>query len=159
DRAGHPGPAAGCGPRPAGYPARLGGDLAEHDRPVGTARSRSCRDRMSTAETAEFSPTWLALREPADAAARAPERVQALGRDLATVTRRVIRDLGCGTGSMGGWLAARLPGPQHWVLYDRDSTLLDHARTHMASAAADGAPVTVETRRCDVTALTAAELS
>lgn len=114
---------------------------------------------MSTAETAEFSPTWLALREPADAAARAPELVQALGPHLATVTRPVIRDLGCGTGSMGRWLAARLPGPQHWVLYDHDSTLLDHARTNMASAAADGAPVTVETRRCDITALTAAELS
>lgn len=60
---------------------------------------------------------------------------------------------------MGRWLAARLPGPQHWVLYDHDPALLDHARTHMVSAAVDGAPVTVETRRRDVTALTAAELA
>lgn len=114
---------------------------------------------MSTAETAGYSPTWLGLREPADAAARAPELVEALRPHLASIDRPVIRDLGCGTGSMGRWLAARLPGPQHWVLYDHDAALLDHARTHMASAAADGAPVTVETRQRDITALSAAELS
>lgn len=115
---------------------------------------------MSTAETAGYSPAWLGLREPADAAARAPELADALRPHLASLDHRpVIRDLGCGTGSMGRWLAARLPGPQHWVLYDHDALLLDHARTHLPSATADGAPVTVETRQCDITALTAADLA
>ena len=30
----------------------------------------------------------------------------------------------CGTGSMARWLAPRLPGPQRWVLHDRDADLL-----------------------------------
>ena len=47
-----------------------------------------------------------------------------LRRHLPARGRRVIHDLGCGTGSMGRWLAPRLPGPQHWVLHDRDADLL-----------------------------------
>ena len=59
----------------------------------------------------------------------------------------VVHDLGSGTGSMGRWLAARLPGPQHWVLHDRDADLLARAAAGMTGVtAADGAPVTVETR-------------
>ena len=50
--------------------------------------------------TGEFSSTWLTLREPADAAARAA----ALVGKLALTPPLVIRDLGCGTGSLGrGW--------------------------------------------------------
>lgn len=113
---------------------------------------------MSTADESAYSPAWLGLREPADAEARAAGLLDDLRPRLATVPRPVIRDLGCGTGSMGRWLAGRLPGPQHWVLYDHDADLLDHARAQMARTAADGAPVTVETRRFDIAALTAAEL-
>ncbi|GAA1790316.1 class I SAM-dependent methyltransferase [Planosporangium flavigriseum] len=100
---------------------------------------------------------WLALREAADAAARAPELVEPVRRHLAGSPRPVIHDLGSGTGSMTRWVAPRLPGPQHWVLYDRDADLLARA-TAEPIAAADGAPVTVETRQRDITRLTPADL-
>jgi trans-aconitate methyltransferase len=104
----------------------------------------------------EFSSTWLGLREPADAEARSPELVSALPPRDGT---RTIRDLGCGTGSLGRWLAPLLPGPQHWIMEDRDPALLAHAAASMITAAADGRPVTVETRQGDVTALTGADLA
>jgi hypothetical protein len=103
-----------------------------------------------TAGTARVSAAWLALREAADAAARAPELVERVRQHLAVHPRAVIHDLGSGTGSMGRWLAPQVPGPQHWVMYDRDADLLTRAT---AGAAADGAPVTVETRRRDITRL------
>lgn len=144
-RTGDPGQVAGTGE------VARAGQVADTGQVTGTDE---------VAETAGYSPAWLGLREPADAAARAPELVDALRPRLAAVPRPVIRDLGCGTGSMGRWLAGRLPGPQHWVLYDHDAALLDHARTHLAPAAAGGgAPVTVETRRRDITALTAGDLA
>jgi hypothetical protein len=87
---------------------------------------------------------WLALREPADAAARAGDLVEPVRRHLAARPRIVVHDLGSGTGSMARWLAPRLPGPQHWVLYDRDPYLL-------ALAEVDGA--SVETRQRDITRL------
>ena len=77
-----------------------------------------------TVEGIRVSREWLALREPADAAARAPELVEHLARHLPATGRRVIHDLGCGTGAMGRWLAPLLPGPQHWVVHDRDADLL-----------------------------------
>jgi len=98
--------------------------------------------------TGEFSETWLGLREPADAAARARDLVALLPPDI-----RTIRDLGCGTGSLGRWLAPRLPAPQHWIMADRDPVLLAYARANMPF---DG--VTVTTELSDVTALTAADL-
>ena len=104
----------------------------------------------------EFSSTWLGLQEPADAEARATDLLSALRQHGGP---RVIRDLGCGTGSLGRWLAPRLPGPQHWIMEDRDPALLAHAAASMVTAAADGSPVTVETRQGDVTALTGAELA
>jgi hypothetical protein len=104
------------------------------------------------------SPAWLALREAADAAARAPELAMAVRRRLARGRRAVIHDLGTGTGAMGRWLASRLPGPQHWVMYDRDADLLERAAAGMVDTAADGAPVTVETRQRDITRLTADDL-
>jgi hypothetical protein len=114
---------------------------------------------MSAAGAPRYSPGWLALRESADAAARAPELLHPLRRHLTGGSRLVIRDLGCGTGAMGRWLAGRLPGPQHWVLHDRDPALLDRAAATMADTAADGSPVTVETRPGDITRLTAGDLT
>jgi hypothetical protein len=99
--------------------------------------------------TGEFSETWLGLREPADAAARARDLVALLPGPI-----RTIRDLGCGTGSLGRWLAPQLPGPQHWIMADRDPTLLAHAAANMPFAG-----VTVTTELSDVTALTAADLA
>jgi hypothetical protein len=116
---------------------------------------------MSGAE--RYAPEWLALREPADGAARAPELLDPLRAHLATATgpadRLLIRDLGCGTGSMGRWLAGRLPGPQHWIMHDNDPELLDRAGSTMADTAADGSPVTVATRQLDITRLTAEALA
>jgi hypothetical protein len=60
---------------------------------------------------------------------------------------------------MARWLAARLTGPQHWVLYDRDDELLALAAVDPPGAAADGATVTVETRRRDITRLDPEELA
>ena len=102
---------------------------------------------------------WLALREPADAAARAPDLVEHLGRHLPATGRRLIHDLGCGTGAMGRWLAPLLPGPQHWVLHDRDADLLAVAAADLPGPAADGAEVTIETRQSDITRLAPGDLA
>jgi hypothetical protein len=101
--------------------------------------------------TGEFSSTWLTLREPADAAARDTSLVAALRERLTAPL--VVRDLGCGTGSLGRWLAPQLPVPQHWVLMDRDPDLLTHAAAHLPAG------VTAETRRGDVTGLAADDLA
>jgi hypothetical protein len=93
------------------------------------------------------SPEWLALREPADAAARSAELAARLARHL-PAGPLLIHDLGGGSGAMGRWLTPRLPGPQHWVIHDRDPDLLELA----------GGPG-VEPRRSDITRLTAADLA
>ncbi|GIJ76331.1 hypothetical protein SAMN05443287_102153 [Micromonospora phaseoli] len=102
---------------------------------------------------------WLALREPADVAARSTELVDTVRAALTGGRPFVVHDLGAGTGSLGRWLAPLLPGPQHWILYDQDLGLLNRARAGMPVTAADGAPVTVETRQGDLTRLTATELA
>jgi SAM-dependent methyltransferase len=111
------------------------------------------------AEGIRVSREWLALREPADAAARAPDLAVELRRRLPTAGRQVIHDLGCGTGAMGRWLAPRLPGPQHWVVHDRDADLLAVAAEDLPGEAADGAAVTVETRQSDITRLDPGDLA
>jgi hypothetical protein len=73
--------------------------------------------------SAVVSPEWLLLREPADAAARSTELAERLARHVTGPL--VIHDLGGGSGSMGRWLAPLLPGPQHWVIHDRDPALLE----------------------------------
>jgi len=95
------------------------------------------------------SPDWLVLREPADAAARSGELAERLARHL-PAGPLAIHDLGGGSGSMGRWLAPRLPGPQHWVVHDRDERLLELV---------DIPGVTVETRCGDVTRLTRDDLA
>jgi hypothetical protein len=117
--------------------------------------------RLSVPGSPVCAPDWLALREGADAAARAPELADQLGAHLAARAgaATVIADLGCGTGSMGRWLAGRLPGPQRWILHDRDPRLLAQARAGLPHTAADGAAVTARTRQGDLTELRAAELT
>jgi hypothetical protein len=108
-----------------------------------------------SAEAVPVSPDWLVLREPADAAARSPELADRLARHLRASNRLVIHDLGAGSGAMARWLAPRLPGPQHWVVHDRDADLLE-----LAVAAPPGAAsVTVEARRSDIAQLTASDLA
>ncbi|CAL9394578.1 hypothetical protein SUDANB1_01325 [Streptomyces sp. enrichment culture] len=104
-----------------------------------------------------YAPEWLELREPADAAARAHDLLDPLRIRLANLPGRsgiVIHDLGCGTGSMGRWLAPRLDGAQHWILHDRDPYLLHFAAVASPRSAADGSRVSVETRRGDIARLT-----
>lgn len=112
-----------------------------------------------TAVAAGLSPGWLALREPADAAARSPELVAELRRDLPTTGPLVVHDLGCGTGSMARWLAPLLPGDQHWVLHDTEADLLAHAAAAAPTRSADGARVRTEVRRHDVTRMGRDELA
>ncbi len=112
-----------------------------------------------TEEPVRVSGGWLALREPADAEARALDLARRLaGRPLASGPW-LIHDLGGGTGSMGRWLAPLLPGPQHWVVHDRDADLLALAGADPPGPAADGEPVTIETRQSDIIGLEPRELS
>ena len=99
------------------------------------------------------SPAWLALREPADAAARATDLVEKVRHLLPPSLPVVVHDLGCGTGSMARWLASQLSGPQHWVMYDRDADLLARAAVDVPPLTDDGSRVTVETRQRDITRL------
>lgn len=87
----------------------------------------SVRQRV---EHGRATADWLALREPADAAARSLTLLDELTCRLSSRRERglvadamVVHDLGSGTGSMRRWLAPRLPWPQHWVQHDRDVEL------------------------------------
>jgi hypothetical protein len=71
----------------------------------------------------------------------------------------VIHDLGGGSGAMGRWLAPRLPGPQHWVLHDRDADLLELAVADRPGSGENGAAVTVEARQSDITRLAPEDLA
>jgi hypothetical protein len=106
---------------------------------------------VTTAELIRVSPDWLDLREPADAAARSRDLVRQLRARLPDDGPLVVHDLACGTGSMGRWLAPLLPGPQRWILHDRDPDLLALAEA--------GVPGPVETRLGDVTRLDSEELA
>ncbi|MGH2891732.1 MAG: SAM-dependent methyltransferase, partial [Solirubrobacteraceae bacterium] len=93
-----------------------------------------------------------------DAAARALDLAGRLARRPPATGGWLVHDLGGGTGSMGRWLAPLLPGPQHWVVHDRDTDLLELAADEPPGAAADGAAVTVETRRSDIIRLEPSDL-
>jgi hypothetical protein len=112
-----------------------------------------------SAVVVRVSPEWLVRREPADAAARSAELAGRLARYLPATGRLVIHDLGGGSGAMGRWLAPRLPGPQHWVVHDRDAGLLERAVADPPRAAAHGSAVTVEARQSDITRLAPGDLA
>jgi hypothetical protein len=112
-----------------------------------------------TAHHGEVSPDWLALREPADAAARAEDLVAHVAWALRGARPLHVHDLGGGSGALGRWLAPRLPGPQRWVVHDRDATLLALAVADPPRGAADGAQVRVHARQTDIARLTAADLA
>ncbi len=78
-----------------------------------------------------FSPDWLALREPLDAAARAIELTWAFGRALPA--RPGLIDLGAGTGSNLRFLATRIGrGTQDWTLVEHDPVLIARAPVEIA---------------------------
>ncbi|GAA2078059.1 hypothetical protein GCM10009840_11170 [Pseudolysinimonas kribbensis] len=89
------------------------------------------------------TPDWLALRGPADDAARSAALAARAAR-LLPAGPLEVHDLGSGTGAMMRWLAPRLPGPQTWVLHDGDPGILAHVGSGFARDA-DGRPVTVRT--------------
>ncbi|HEV2781201.1 MAG TPA: SAM-dependent methyltransferase [Actinophytocola sp.] len=109
---------------------------------------------MATLSTG-LRPEWLALREGADAGARAVGLLDPLRSWFARRSDAglIIRDLGCGTGSMGRWLSGRLPRPQHWILHDRDHDLLDRAVGALPGM------VSVSGEPGDITELRAADLA
>jgi hypothetical protein len=92
-----------------------------------------------------FSSDWLALREPFDAAARAPRIIEKLREQLAPGTEAApqpVVDLGAGAGANLRYLAPRFGGAQSWRLLDHDAALLEAAaETTRAWAVARGAEV------------------
>lgn len=112
-----------------------------------------------TTEQVRAGSEWLNLREPADAEARASDLLTQVRASLPTDRTVVVHDLGCGAGSMSRWLARRLNGAQHWVMFDRDADLLTLAAQNPPRLAADGAVVTIETHRRDITRLRSGELA
>ncbi len=108
---------------------------------------------MSAAPPVRYSTSWLAMREAADARARSRDLATLTATEVEELSRVVVHDLGCGTGSMTRWLAPLLPGPQHWVLHDQDEDLLRTARARVPGN------VPVEVRSGDLARLTAADLA
>ncbi len=113
---------------------------------------------------AGFSPDWLALREPADHAARNPQVLAAVGVHFAPRHAISIVDLGCGAGSNLRGTYAALPDRQHWTLVDYDQRLLDTARERLLAWADEareqgeeiiltkqGKALTVDFRQADLT--------
>lgn len=90
-----------------------------------------------------FSAAWLALREPADHAARDKALLSAAARVAGQPA--VIVDLGCGTGSTIRAFAGVAAQAIEWRLVDNDPDLLRHA-----AAAATSAKGSVATYRIDL---------
>jgi len=76
---------------------------------------------------------WLALREPADAAARSVTLTRAIADSCPRDRPVRVVDLGTGTGSNVRYLAPHLPSRQDWLLVDNDPVLLDEMRARMSS--------------------------
>ncbi len=84
--------------------------------PVGPGERGTIRLRdAGPDDPPRYAPDWLELREGPDAAARAVELLDPLRIRLANLPGKagghVIHDLGCGTGSMGRWLAPGSTAP------------------------------------------------
>jgi SAM-dependent methyltransferase len=93
-----------------------------------------------------FSADWLALRDPADRAAR--DAVLARRAAAAAGPAPVIVDLGCGTGATWRVLSPLLPPGARWRFVDNDPALLK-----IAAAAAGGGAEAVEADLGDIAAL------
>ncbi|MDJ0320030.1 class I SAM-dependent methyltransferase [Pseudarthrobacter sp. PS3-L1] len=80
-----------------------------------------------------FSADWLALREPADHAARSLPVATALREHFASHRSIRVVDLGCGAGSNLRGTFHLLPDRQRWTLVDYDPALLSAARDVLAN--------------------------
>jgi len=102
-----------------------------------------------------FSPDWLALREPADHAARAATIADEVFAYFSGRPAITLADLGCGTGSNLRAMAAHLPARQIWRLVDWDSNLLHAARGCLVAwadrAETDGADMRLQKTGHDIT--------
>jgi len=94
-----------------------------------------------------FSADWLALREPADSAARSIRLTRAMADSFFQGVELRVLDLGAGTGANLRYLAPRLPEPQRWLLVDHDGGLLASVATQ------DDGPRRVATRQLDLRAI------
>jgi SAM-dependent methyltransferase len=93
-----------------------------------------------------FSADWLALREPADRAAR--DETLLTRAAAAAGPEPVILDLGCGTGSTLRAMRGHLPEGTRWRLLDNDPDLL-----RRAAQSAGNATETAQADLADVAAL------
>jgi len=92
--------------------------------------------------------SWLALREPADHAARSASGIKALAERLPRDTPVHVIDLATGSGSNLRFLAGHLPPQQRWLLVDRDGEILQEIPGRMSSwGTARGYEVSVATHR------------
>jgi len=91
-----------------------------------------------------FDRAWLALRAPADTAARSAALAGRVTRVLAARGALQAIDLACGAGANARYLVPRLPPRQRWLLVDDDPALLADAAT--------GLDAEVEVRRLDLAA-------
>ncbi|WOI58224.1 class I SAM-dependent methyltransferase [Palleronia sp. LCG004] len=80
-----------------------------------------------------FSPDWLALRDPADRAAR--DRALLQRAATAAGPAPLVVDLGCGTGATWRALAPLLPEGTRWRLVDNDPALLEIAKANVGATA------------------------
>ena len=104
--------------------------------------------------------SWLALREPADVAARSVPLTRAIADVLPHDSPVRVLDLATGTGSNIRYLADHLSSEQTWLAVDHDAALLAELPARMSGWATDkGYEVSVETGglvirgagfRCDV---------
>lgn len=85
-----------------------------------------------------FSADWLALREPADTAARSARLAQSIAQVLSSVNPIHALDLAAGAGANTRYLADYLASRQEWLLVDHDRNLLDHAARLMPSSVLHG---------------------
>jgi SAM-dependent methyltransferase len=81
-----------------------------------------------------FDTTWLALREPADLAARDAGLMEAADRYLLPNPSASILDIGCGTGSTWRGLSQRWGVERAWLLLDHDPQLLAEAQRRIGKA-------------------------
>jgi hypothetical protein len=95
---------------------------------------------------------WLALRTPADTAARSTILTKTVVDLLQRGQSLRILDLATGTGSNLRYLAPRLPSPQEWLVVDRDAALLAEVPGRMT---VNGPDVRIETRCQNLAALDA----
>lgn len=114
--------------------------MSDHNADSNTESNTEDNTEINTEINADrIEPDWLALREPADAAARDRSWPALRPAIAAWLTPRLaggdgplhVVDAGAGTGANARWLAPRLTAlasghPVRWTLLDHDDRLLAH---------------------------------